>query len=392
MSERKTPVGEAEDSGLIQKKRARRRLIGAVTFALVASLVLSVALDQEPRPLRDDLVLKMPAREAGDSRTVGSPGDREAALTPPPDDGPATVEVARQPKADSRPSQSTSVQAPSLPPVFATTPTVAPVSPSSAAPSNASPAAASPPAGPPASAPPPSAGTPPIAGAQSGQGNSNSGAIIDSSVNPPQVITPPSAALPSVFAPFPDAPPPPPAKKLEVKPEKKPEPKPEKRAEPKPEKKAETKPEKKPDPKPEKRPEPKIEKKSEPRPEPKRETGSASGFGSGNDADGDDAIARIAKSRAVQEGASSRPAAPSAPAKSGAYRLQVGAFSSASAAESAIAKLKAAGFSASRETVRGPGGAELIRVRTGSYADRAAAQRAHDTLQARGVSTTVIAP
>ena len=398
MSERKTPVGEAEDPGLLQKKRARRRLIGAVTFAVVAALVLSVALDQEPRPLRDDLVLKMPAREAADSRTGGGSVERETALTPPPDDGPEPVEVARPSKGDSRPSQSTSVTAPSMPSVFATTPANTPALPSTAAP----------PAGPPALV------TPPIAVAQSAQGNSNAGVVIDSSVNPPQVITPPSAALPSVFAPFPDAPPPPPAKggkveprvepkaelkaelkaeaKPDAKPEKKPDPKPEKRPEPKPEKKPEPKPEKKSEPKSEKRPEPKAEKKPEPRPEPKREAGAASGSGSANDADGDDAIARIAKSRAAQESVPSRPAAPSAPAKSGAYRLQVGAFSSVSAAESAIAKLKAAGFSASRETVRGSSGAELIRVRTGSYADRAAAQRAHDTLQARGVSTTVIAP
>jgi len=214
------------------------------------------------------------------------------------------------------------------------------------------------------------------------QGNTNAGAVIDSSVSPPQVITPPSAALPSVFAPFPDAPPPPPAKggRVEPKAESKPEPKPEKKPEPRPEKRPEPKPEKKPEPKP------------EPKLEPKRETGASSGSGSGNDADGDDAIAQIAKSRASQESGVSRPATSGTPAKAGPYRLQVGTFSSAAAAESAVAKLKAAGFSASRETVRGSGGAELIRVRTGSYADRASAQRAHDALQARGVSTTVIAP
>jgi len=225
-----------------------------------------------------------------------------------------------------------------------------------------------------------------IAGGPTAQGNSNLGAVIDSSVNPPQVITPPSAALPSVFAPFPDAPPPPPAKGGKVEP--KAEPRPEKKPEPKPEKRPEPKPEKKPEPKHE----PKPEKKPDHKPEPKRETGAASGSGSGNDVDGDDAIAQIAKSRAAQETGASRPATSATPAKSAPYRLQVGAFSSASAAESAIAKLKAAGFSASRETVRGSGGTELIRVRTGSYPDRAAAQRAHDTLQSRGVSTTVIAP
>jgi len=373
MSERKTPVGEAEDPGLLQKKRARRRLIGALTFAAVAALVLSFALDQEPRPLRDDLVLKMPAREASDSRTSVGTVDREAALTPPPDDGPERVEAARPSKSDSRQSQSAASQAVPLPPMVSTPPVVA--LPSATLP-GATPAAAS-------SA---NAVVPPV------QGNANAGAVIDSSVSPPQVITPPSAALPSVFAPFPDAPPPPPAKggKVEPKVESRPEPKP--RPDPKPEKKPDPKPEKKPDPKPEKRPEPKSEKKPEPKLEPKRETGAASDSGSGNDADGDDAIAQIAKSRASQESGVSRPATSGTPAKAGPYRLQVGAFSSAAAAESAIAKLKAAGFSASRETVRGSGGAELIRVRTGSYADRASAQRAHDALQARGVSTTVIAP
>ena len=336
MSERKTPVGEAEDPGLLQKKRARRRLIGALTFAVVTSLVLSFALDQEPRPLRDDLVLKMPAREAGDPRTVGSSSVREAALTPPPDDGPEPAEVARPSKGDARPSQSTVSQATSLPPMVSTPPT-----------DNPSAMAA-------------------IAGGPTAQGNSNVGAVIDSSVNPPQVITPPSSTLPSVFAPFPDAPPPPPVKGGKVEP--------------------------KAEPKAEKKPEPKAEKKPEPKPEPKRETGAASGSGSGNDADGDDAIARIAKSRAAQESGTGRSAPSGAPANSGPYRLQVGAFSSVSAAESAIAKLKTAGFAASRETVRGSGGTELIRVRTGSYPDRAAAQRAHDALQSKGVSTTVIAP
>jgi len=375
MSERKTPVGEAEDPGLLQKKRARRRLIGAVTFATVAALVLSFALDQEPRPLRDDLVLKMPAREAADSRTGVGTADRDAALTPPPDDGPERVAAARPPKSDARQSQNAASLAPTLPLPVATLPssTLSPATPPATTP-------ATPPGATPAGA------TPAIAVAPTVQGNTNAGAVIDSSVSPPQVITPPSAVLPSVFAPFPDAPPPPPAKggRVEPKAESKPEPKPEKKPEPKPEKKPEPKPEKKPEPKPEKRPEPK--------PEPKRETGAGSGSRSGNDADGDDAIAKIAKSRAAQESGVSQPAASGAPVKSGPYRLQVGAFSTAAAAESAIAKLKAAGFSASRETVRGSGGAELIRVRTGSYPDRAAAQRAHDALQARGVSTTVIAP
>ena len=383
MSERKTPVGEAEDPGLLQKKRARRRLIGAVTFTAVAALVLSLALDQEPRPLRDDLVLKMPARDAGDSRAGGGAGDREAELTPPPDDGPEPVAAVRPSKADSRPSQG------SLSPAAVSAPAVS--TPPAAAPPVASP-----------SVPTPSVSAlpamPATAGGPFGQGNSTPGAVIDSSVNPPQVITPPSAALPSVFAPFPDAPPPPPAKGGKVEP--KAEPRAESRLDPKPDSKpiSKPKPEKKPEPKPEKRPEPKHEAKHElkpeKKPEPKREASVASGSGSGLDADGDDAIARIAKSRAAQDGGTGRPATAtaSAPAKAGPYRLQVGAFSSVASAESAIAKLKAAGFSASRETIRGSGGAELIRVRTGSYPDRAAAQRAHDTLQARGVSTTVIAP
>ena len=95
MSERKTPAGEAVDLGLLQKKRARRRLIGAVTLSASAALILSFALDQEPRPLRDDLVLKMPARETGDARPSPGAMERETALTPPPDDGPESAGAAR---------------------------------------------------------------------------------------------------------------------------------------------------------------------------------------------------------------------------------------------------------------------------------------------------------
>lgn len=64
----------ALDPALPQKKRARRRLVGAAAVCLAAAIVLPMLLDSEPRQIRGDVEVSIPSRdtplsERGDSLT-----------------------------------------------------------------------------------------------------------------------------------------------------------------------------------------------------------------------------------------------------------------------------------------------------------------------------------
>ncbi len=51
------------DPVLPEKKRARRRLIGAVALVLAAIIGLPMILDSEPKPLADDIAIQIPSRD-----------------------------------------------------------------------------------------------------------------------------------------------------------------------------------------------------------------------------------------------------------------------------------------------------------------------------------------
>ncbi|MGJ9419987.1 SPOR domain-containing protein [Massilia sp. CMS3.1] len=51
------------DPMLPEKKRARRRLVGAVALALAAAVGLPMLLDSEPRPLGGDIAIQIPSKE-----------------------------------------------------------------------------------------------------------------------------------------------------------------------------------------------------------------------------------------------------------------------------------------------------------------------------------------
>lgn len=48
------------------KKRARRRLVGAVALALLAAVVLPMIMEQEPHPAVQDIQITIPEREGAD--------------------------------------------------------------------------------------------------------------------------------------------------------------------------------------------------------------------------------------------------------------------------------------------------------------------------------------
>lgn len=54
---------EALDPVLPEKKRARRRLIGAVALVLAAVIGLPMVLDSEPKPLGDDIAIQIPSKD-----------------------------------------------------------------------------------------------------------------------------------------------------------------------------------------------------------------------------------------------------------------------------------------------------------------------------------------
>ena len=75
----------ALDPALPQKKRARRRLVGAAAVCLAAAIILPIVLDSEPRQIRDDVEVQIPSRDTplADRTTrngaIASSGPKESA-------------------------------------------------------------------------------------------------------------------------------------------------------------------------------------------------------------------------------------------------------------------------------------------------------------------------
>ncbi len=81
------PGGEAElDQPLTLKKRARRRLVGAIALALLAVIVLPMVMDQEPKPLTQDIQIHIPSQESGAASPLSRLIPGKPAPTPLPTD------------------------------------------------------------------------------------------------------------------------------------------------------------------------------------------------------------------------------------------------------------------------------------------------------------------
>ena len=59
------------------KRKARRRLVGAIVLALAAAIILPLLLEKEPRPLGDDVSVQIPPIDEGQfvNRLTGKGGD-----------------------------------------------------------------------------------------------------------------------------------------------------------------------------------------------------------------------------------------------------------------------------------------------------------------------------
>jgi DedD protein len=103
----KTPISDEE---LQLRKRARRRLVGAIVLVLLVVVLVPMFLEREPRPQKQDMDIRIPpipgsTQERSGSNTVpASP----SAVTPPQPRSPTSTEPASPPLATSAPAPTTS--------------------------------------------------------------------------------------------------------------------------------------------------------------------------------------------------------------------------------------------------------------------------------------------
>lgn len=67
------------------KKRARRRLVGAAALALFAVIVLPMVMDREPRPLSQDIQVRIPSQDSAGFAARLIPGKPAATPMPAPE-------------------------------------------------------------------------------------------------------------------------------------------------------------------------------------------------------------------------------------------------------------------------------------------------------------------
>lgn len=148
-----------EADSLEIKKRARRRLVGAVALALLAAIVLPMMMDEEPHPSIQDIQISIPERDAAGSPrrsaaaadsaaapvAVAVPEDDEAvAAEKPAAEKPAAEQSAPTPSASAASAPRSATPAPAGSAPSGTTPPAPPRTVDSRSPSPAPAAAAKP--------------------------------------------------------------------------------------------------------------------------------------------------------------------------------------------------------------------------------------------------------
>jgi DedD protein len=99
------------DPMLPEKKRARRRLVGAVALALAAAVGLPMLLDSEPRPLAGDIAIQIPSKDkapalpmpASPVPAADSVDQDEEIIAPPPASTPGARSAAEKPAVAKEP-------------------------------------------------------------------------------------------------------------------------------------------------------------------------------------------------------------------------------------------------------------------------------------------------
>ena len=102
---------DSEDPAVDElKRRARRRLVGAIVLALAAAVILPLLLESEPKPFGDDISIQIPPVDSGKfvsglspgqtamdkAKSDGKPSSKAGSTTPVPGEStPAAVPPSR---------------------------------------------------------------------------------------------------------------------------------------------------------------------------------------------------------------------------------------------------------------------------------------------------------
>jgi len=149
------------------RRRARRRLVGAVVLALAAAVLVPMLLESDPRPLGEDVAVKIPPVDEG--KFVSKLGEKSRSADAPPSPIkplPATkpAESAPPAKEGAASSKVASAEAPPVPQATPPKPTIVP--PLSSPPAKESgPATETPVSPPPVKPAAPAASGPPVSAA-----------------------------------------------------------------------------------------------------------------------------------------------------------------------------------------------------------------------------------
>jgi DedD protein len=74
------------DEAILLRRRARRRLVGAIALVVFAVIVLPIVFDKEPKPISQDIVIQIPSQHSGrfNTKVVPPPEPIKADLEKPP--------------------------------------------------------------------------------------------------------------------------------------------------------------------------------------------------------------------------------------------------------------------------------------------------------------------
>ena len=87
------------DEELQLKRRARRRLIGAIVLVTVIIVVLPMVLDTEPKPVTRDITVRIPSPDSGTFTSKVLPAPKDAKLASKAADGKAAAKPTEERKA-----------------------------------------------------------------------------------------------------------------------------------------------------------------------------------------------------------------------------------------------------------------------------------------------------
>lgn len=94
-------MAESQDASSL-KRRARRRLVGAIALVVFLVIVLPIVLEKEPKPVSQDLVIQIPSQDAGrfSTRILPPPAAEKSGSSPGA--APSASPAKSPPKAETK--------------------------------------------------------------------------------------------------------------------------------------------------------------------------------------------------------------------------------------------------------------------------------------------------